>query len=172
MVEHLIALYEAAIKQIEKNFETYARTGKKPGKHPVYPYLGVEVESVPHTTTLAYGKVPRPGFYGTTITNPRLFRDYLIEQLTLLMQNSKAEVFVGKSRTAIPLTFAVERAASAMSAEQRIEQDPGGDAGDEKIRYRRGMAQPGHRRAAGGQGPPCVSSSGGHGAAIARRLPC
>lgn len=121
VVDRLISLYEAAIAQIEKNFETFAKTGKKPGKNPVYPYLGVEVDAVPHTTTLAYGKVPRPGFYGTTITAPRLFRDYLIEQLSLLMQSCQAEMYVGKSHTPIPLTFAVERAAAAMSAEQRIE---------------------------------------------------
>ncbi|MEJ1969699.1 MAG: AMP nucleosidase [Rhizomicrobium sp.] len=121
VVDRLIGLYDEAIAQIEKNFEAFARTGKRPEKHPVYPYLGVEVEEVPNTTTLAYGKVSRPGFYGTTITAPRLFRDYLIEQLSLLSRNCHAELYVGKSRTAIPLTFAVERAASAMSAEQRLE---------------------------------------------------
>jgi AMP nucleosidase len=121
VVDHLITLYDKAIAEIERSFEAFAKSGKKPAKHPVYPYLGVEVEAVPHTTTLAFGKVPRPGFYGTTITAPRLFRDYLIEQLTLLTQNSDAEMFVGKSHTAIPLTFAVERAASAMSSERRLE---------------------------------------------------
>ncbi|HEY4940350.1 MAG TPA: AMP nucleosidase [Rhizomicrobium sp.] len=121
VVDRLIELYDAAISQIEKNFEAFSKGKRKATKDPVYPYLGIEVESVPRSTTLAFGKVPRPGFYGTTITAPRLFRNYLIEQLSLLTQNNKADIYVGRSHTPIPLTFAVERAASAMSAEQRLE---------------------------------------------------
>jgi len=121
VVDRLIELYDTAIAQIEKNFEAFARGNRKPHKHPVYPYLGIEVEQVPRSTPLAFGKVPKPGFYGTTITAPRLFKDYLIEQISLLTQNCKCEMFVGKSRTKIPLTFAVERAASAMSADERAE---------------------------------------------------
>ncbi|MBS0470597.1 MAG: AMP nucleosidase [Proteobacteria bacterium] len=121
VVERLIELYDAAIAEIEKNFEAFAKEGRTPKRHPVYPYLAIEVESVPRGSTLAYGKVARPGLYGNTITAPRLFRNYLIEQINLVTQNSEADIFVGKSKTAIPLTFAVERAASAMSAEKRIE---------------------------------------------------
>ncbi len=120
-VDRLIALYDTAIAQIEKNFEAFSKGERKNFKHPVYPYLGIEVETVPRSTTLAFGKVTRPGFYGTTITAPRLFRAYLIEQLTLLTDSTGAEIFVGKSHTAIPLTFAVERAAAQMSAELRAE---------------------------------------------------
>ena len=121
VVDRLIELYDAAIAQIEKNFEAFAKGKRKATPDPVYPYLGIEVEAVPRGSTLAFGKVTRPGFYGTTITAPRLFRAYLIEQLNLLTENTQADVYVGRSHTPIPLTFAVERAASAMSAEQRIE---------------------------------------------------
>jgi AMP nucleosidase len=120
-IDRLIALYDGAIAEIEKNFEAFARGERGPFKHPVYPYLGLEADSVPRSSPLAFGKLPRPGFYGTTITNPRLFRDYLTEQLTLLTSNAKGELFVGKSHTRIPLTFAVERAAAAMSSEERAE---------------------------------------------------
>ena len=54
------------------------------------------------------------------ITAPHLFKTYLIEQLSLLADNYKAAIYVGKSRDPIPLTFAVERAASQMNAEQRL----------------------------------------------------
>ncbi|HWD25884.1 MAG TPA: AMP nucleosidase [Rhizomicrobium sp.] len=120
-IDRLIALYDDAIARIETNFEDFAKGGRGPFDHPVYPYLGLKAESVPRASPLAFGKLPRPGFYGTTITNPRLFRDYLTEQLTLLATNAKGELFVGKSHTKIPLTFAVERAAAAMSAEERAE---------------------------------------------------
>ena len=74
-IERLIELYEGAVAQIERDFDAFAKGDLRPRKHPVYPYLGVEVESValPNASTLAFGKVSRPGFYGNTITAPRLF---------------------------------------------------------------------------------------------------
>jgi AMP nucleosidase len=120
-VERLIDLYDAAVAQVEKNFEDFAK-GKRSGfRHPVYPYLGIEADEVSPSTPLAFGKVPRPGLYGTTITAPRLFREYLIEQIALLSKSCKTDIFVGRSRTPIPLTFAVERAAAALSAKERLE---------------------------------------------------
>ena len=110
-IERLIALYESAIAQIEKDFDGFARGEDKPYRKQVYPYLCIEVESVaaPGHSTLAFGKIPRPGLYGTTITQPRLFRDYLVEQLTIVLANCKGEIYAGKSHSPIPLTFAVER---------------------------------------------------------------
>jgi AMP nucleosidase len=121
-IDLLIAMYDAAIAQIERDFECFARGEIKPHKRQVYPYLGIEVESVaaPGQSTLAFGKIPRPGLYGTTITQPRLFRSYLIEQLEIVLANCKGEIYVGKSLSPIPLTFAVERAAAQMNAQQRI----------------------------------------------------
>ncbi len=120
-IERLIALYDGAIAQIEKDFESFARGEEKIYRKQAYPYLGIEVESVaaPGQSTLAFGKIPRPGLYGTTITQPRLFRDYLIEQLEIVLANCKGELYVGKSHSPIPLTFAVERAAAQMNASQR-----------------------------------------------------
>ena len=48
-----------------------------------------------------------PGEYSTTITRPDLFRNYLVQQLTLLMQNHHVPVQIGVSDTPIPLHFAV-----------------------------------------------------------------
>jgi AMP nucleosidase len=122
-LDRLIQLYEDAIAQIEKDFVSFAKDGSGNFKKQSYPYLGIEVESVaaPGHSTLAFGKIPRPGLYGTTITQPRLFRSYLIEQLEIVLANCKGEIYVGKSHSPIPLTFAVERAAAQMNAEQRIQ---------------------------------------------------
>ncbi|MBU6297140.1 MAG: AMP nucleosidase, partial [Alphaproteobacteria bacterium] len=120
--DRLEALYNAAIAEIEKSFNAFSHDEHTPkGPAPVYPYLAVDVTfGETRATNLAFGKVTNPGRYGTTITAPHLFRAYLIEQLSLLARNYKASVYVGKSRTPIPLTFAVERAASQMNAEQRL----------------------------------------------------
>ncbi|MHB1207050.1 MAG: AMP nucleosidase [Rhodospirillaceae bacterium] len=117
----LIASYDSAVAQIEKHFEAFAKGNRAPFENPVYPYLGIEVESVSGPMTLAFGKVSRAGLYGTTITQPALFRRYLIEQINLVMANCVGQIYVGKSHTPIPLTFAVSRAAAHMSAEKRLE---------------------------------------------------
>jgi AMP nucleosidase len=121
--ERLLMLYQDAIAQIEVAFSAFSRGEAAPAAdHPVYPYLSIEVPrgAMPRGGTLAFGKVSRAGRYGTTITAPHLFRAYLIEQLSLLADNYKAAIYVGKSRDPIPLTFAVERAAAQMNAEERI----------------------------------------------------
>ncbi|MBN9589350.1 MAG: AMP nucleosidase [Alphaproteobacteria bacterium] len=122
-VVRLTQLYDEAIAAIERDFEAFASGDHSPARRSVYPYLGMEVGSVsmPGSTTLAFGKVTRPGWYGNTITAPHLFARYLIEQIELVLTTTRAAIYVGKSRTPIPLTFAVERAAARMSAEERIE---------------------------------------------------
>ena len=119
--DRLVLLYDEAIAEIEKTFSAFSRgENGAAGSPPVYPYLCVDVAfGEMRSTGLAFGKVTHPGRYGTTITAPRLFRAYLIEQLTLLTRKYEVTIYVGKSRTPIPLTFAVERA-SQMDADQRF----------------------------------------------------
>ncbi len=120
-VDRLCLLYDEAIAAIAAAFTAFSRGETPPaGAHPTYPYLSIEVSpGAISSTTLAFGKVTKPGRYGTTITAPALFRDYLIEQLRLLADNYKARLYVGKSHDTIPLTFAVEKAAAAMDAQSR-----------------------------------------------------
>ena len=120
-VDRLCLLYDEAITAIAAAFTAFSRGETPPaGAHPTYPYLSIEVSpGAISSTTLAFGKVTKPGRYGTTITAPALFRDYLTEQLRLLADNYKARLYVGKSHDTIPLTFAVEKAAAAMDAQSR-----------------------------------------------------
>ena len=46
----------------------------------------------------AFARIGAPGRYAVTVTRPDLFRDYLVEQLTLLMQDFEVTVEVGRSR--------------------------------------------------------------------------
>ncbi|MDE2134901.1 MAG: AMP nucleosidase [Alphaproteobacteria bacterium] len=120
--DRLVRLYDEAIGAIETTFNAFSRGEDGPAAPPpVYPYLSVDVAfGESRSTGLAFGKVTSPGRYGTTITAPHLFRAYLIEQLTLLTRSYKTTIYVGKSRTPIPLTFALERAASQMDAGMRL----------------------------------------------------
>ncbi|THD58992.1 MAG: AMP nucleosidase, partial [Phenylobacterium sp.] len=43
-------------------------------------------------TSRAYARIGTPGHYAVTVTKPALFRAYLIEQLSLLMDDFKVEI--------------------------------------------------------------------------------
>lgn len=120
--ERLLLLYETAIQTISDDFDAYsAGTFKKARCEAKYPYLCAQIEgdALKTKSRLAFGKVARAGFHATTVTAPALFKDYLIEQLGLLRDNHDARFYVGESDVPIPLTFAIERASSAMGEEQR-----------------------------------------------------
>ena len=53
--------------------------------------------------TRAWGRFTHAGCYTTTITNPKLFRNYLLEQLTLLYQDYGAHISVELSQHEIPI---------------------------------------------------------------------
>jgi AMP nucleosidase len=56
---------------------------------------------------LSFGHVAGPGTYSTTVTRPDLFRNYLIQQIGLLIHNHGVPVVIGVSDTPIPVHFAV-----------------------------------------------------------------
>ncbi len=72
-----------------------------------YPEIGIATASFSRIDSrLAYGHLPEPGRYTTTITRPDLFESYLQDQLRLLIRNHGVPVTVGESETPIPLHFA------------------------------------------------------------------
>ena len=85
-----------------------------------YPYLGLEVSSVPTVSreALSYGAVAEPGVYGTTITDPALFRSYYLEQIRLLIENHGVPVRIGISMRQIPFTFALEELAADLDGDE------------------------------------------------------
>ncbi|TNF59434.1 MAG: AMP nucleosidase [Rhodobacteraceae bacterium] len=58
-------------------------------------------------TRLSFGHVSTPGTYTATITRPDLFRNYLTQQLDLLIRNHGQPVTIRASDTPIPIHFAV-----------------------------------------------------------------
>ncbi|HEV7384974.1 MAG TPA: AMP nucleosidase, partial [Phenylobacterium sp.] len=64
----------------------------------------------------AFARIGQPGRYAVTVARPHLFRDYLIEQLTLLMQDFKVEIEVGRSSQEMPFPYVLDgTAAEAMA---------------------------------------------------------
>ena len=66
-----------------------------------YPEVGVTTSSFSQVDSRqAYGHMPTPGHFSTTITRPDLFESYLTEQLRLIMRNHGVPVTVSESRHA------------------------------------------------------------------------
>jgi AMP nucleosidase len=63
----------------------------------------------------SYARFSTAGVYGATITRPDLFRDYLTEQLTLLMTDFDVEIAVGRSDQEIPFPYVLDAADAAMA---------------------------------------------------------
>ena len=124
-VSRLKTLYAEALATVAKRFSDYS-AGKlgvgAPGA-PTYPYLCAEVpaERTTQTSNLAHGRIAETTLHGIAVTNPDLFEEYLLEQLGLVMERLAARVFVGKSRTPIPLSFALEQATAQLTQKQRAE---------------------------------------------------
>jgi AMP nucleosidase len=108
-VDRLEALYDGATRFLSEHFSA-AVTGVKPSTRlrAFYPEIRLAVTShIKTDSRLAFGHVANPGIYSTTITRPDLFRNYLIQQLELLMHNHSVPIQIGVSDTPIPVHFAV-----------------------------------------------------------------
>jgi len=107
-VDRLVALYEQATGFLYGGFADLI-SGKAPARRlrAFYPQVAITTTTFAHVDSrLSFGHVPTPGHYAATITRPDLFRDYLTEQLGLLLKNHEVPLVVGPSQTPIPLHFA------------------------------------------------------------------
>lgn len=69
-----------------------------------YPELRFTVDEIGEIDpSLSHGFVDRPGIYATSITRPKMYRRYLIEQIDNLLRNHGGEVEIRVSDQPIPL---------------------------------------------------------------------
>src|SRR5690606_236294 len=104
----LVDIYERNTAFIRDGFERYAEHGL-PAQHRVracYPAIRIRVDTWQEVDSrFSYGHVIEPGVYMTTVTQPSLFFDYLVEQIGLLVRNHGVPVEIGESDVPIPLHF-------------------------------------------------------------------
>jgi AMP nucleosidase len=108
-VDRLETLYTEATAFLARHFST-AVQGQKPAARvrAFYPEIRLATTSFTQTDNrLSFGHVAQPGTYSTTVTRPDLFRQYLIQQIGLLMACHGIAVQIGPSDTPIPVHFAV-----------------------------------------------------------------
>ncbi|MDI3338402.1 AMP nucleosidase [Defluviimonas aestuarii] len=108
-VSRLEALYTQATRFLFDKFsETVAGVRPKTRVRAFYPEVRVTTTShAKADSRLSFGHVAIPGTYAATVTRPDLFRNYLVQQLGLLIENHGVPVIVGPSATPIPIHFAV-----------------------------------------------------------------
>ncbi|WP_442954429.1 AMP nucleosidase [Pararhodobacter sp.] len=108
-VDHLCALHAAATGFLVDRFQRLLETGQAPARYRAfYPEIRITTTTYDQPDSrLSFGHVPEPGTYATTVTQPDLFRDYLEQQIGLLIRNHRVPVSIGPSETPIPLHFAM-----------------------------------------------------------------
>ncbi len=108
-VDRLIELYEQSTGFLRDKFFEAMQEGPPSGRIRAF-YPEIRFRTVSHAqvdTRLSFGHVSNPGRYATTITRPRLFRQYLIQQIGLLIENHQQPVQIGPSDTPMPVHFAM-----------------------------------------------------------------
>ena len=106
-VARLIEIYERNTRFLRDSFEAYVN-GEVPSTRvrATYPLVRILISTHARLDSrLSYGFVAGPGIHETTVTRPDLFRTYLIEQITLLIENHGVPVEIGELRRADPRPF-------------------------------------------------------------------
>jgi AMP nucleosidase len=114
-VERLIALHEEAVEALRQALERFFTEGIPPTSKERtrfrYPELRMVYSPGQAQPSLsrAFAKFESPGIYATTITQPRAFRDYLIEQLELLVADYPTKIQVSRSNQDIPYPYVLDK---------------------------------------------------------------
>ncbi len=111
--DRLEVLYKEAVDHLSRALSDYVarRIVPTPEQRETfcYPELRIvyEGEYLIPAAARSYGKFQQMGTYATTITEPDVFRPYLLEQLGFLMTDYPVKVTVHRSRQLIPYPYIV-----------------------------------------------------------------
>lgn len=111
-VQRLCELYDEAATFLTNKFRD-SLEGNPPAERyrAFYPEITITTQSFAKIDSrLSFGHVAQPGTYSTTVTRPDLFRNYLEQQIQLLVDNHGVSVQIGASCTPMPMHFAVANA--------------------------------------------------------------
>ena len=116
IVDELERLYGASVERLQAALTSYISTGTPPRAKSrrdgsfAYPeirlhYLGGSNRPVP---IRSFGRLTTEGDYAISVTKPTIFRDYLIEQLTLLIEDYDVTVEALPGRQEIPFPYVID----------------------------------------------------------------
>ncbi len=108
--EYVLHIYERNINFLRDQLLGLTK-GEVPKSKVRATYPMVRVVSDKHQkpdSRLPYGFLHSPGTYETTLTDPKFFKFYLIEQFTLILKNHGNNIEILESDTPIPLHYALD----------------------------------------------------------------
>jgi AMP nucleosidase len=107
----VMRIYDTSIAHLRQAMAQFVAGDNSTGHvRACYPLVRIHTETVsrsapPDVARLSYGFVAGPGRFETTLTRPDLYRDYYLEQFSLLLQNHHVELEIGTSTQPIPVHF-------------------------------------------------------------------
>ncbi|WP_324695886.1 AMP nucleosidase [Novosphingobium aerophilum] len=112
----LVRVYETAVSTLRADISAFVENGTPPPPERremrawSYPELRITYAGTERGTfySRSFGRLNEAGVYTTTITKPRLFADYLEEQLALLHEDYEVEIVVGPSTQEIPFPYVLD----------------------------------------------------------------
>jgi AMP nucleosidase len=129
IVDRLETEYRQSVESLSTALKTFLAGGPAPDPSArlagayVYPELRLTWppgKPFPRISR-AYARIAAPGRYAITVTRPELYRDYLIEQLSLLQEDFEVELDVGRSTQEIPFPYVLDPADIAKADVSSVE---------------------------------------------------
>jgi AMP nucleosidase len=116
ILDELEAIYEQSVTNLRQALSAYAKDGSRPAPNDrangcfAYPELrvGYDPVSPPRPSSRAFARLNQPGIYASSIARPKLFRHYLREQLTHLVNDYDIEVRVARSSMEIAYPYVLD----------------------------------------------------------------
>ncbi|WP_230481775.1 AMP nucleosidase [Sphingomonas sp. Leaf21] len=116
IVEELDRLYTASVQRLKDALTAYLRDGTVPTLEAraqgcfAYPEIRLVYrgEVGRPTPMRSFGRLVSPGDYRISVTKPALFKDYLVEQLTLLIEDYEVSVEAIPGRQEIPFPYVLD----------------------------------------------------------------
>ena len=117
VIDALEKLYSEAVSALSSALDIFLHSGTPPSPNLresgafCYPQIRLvyNPDGPPPPISRAFGKMSEAGTYVSTITRPDFFRDYLTEQLALLMRDYDIDVYVEQSDSEIPYAYVWEQ---------------------------------------------------------------
>jgi AMP nucleosidase len=116
IVARLEEEYERSVSTLRTALKAFLEDGQRPDpslrQTGAYAYPEIRLtwsgESGYPVISRAYARLSDPGTYTTTVTRPAMFRDYLTEQLALMIEDFDVQVEVGRSMQEIPFPYVLD----------------------------------------------------------------
>ncbi len=116
IIDQLSSIYDESVDNLRSAVAAYVRDRTAPDRGAralgafAYPELRVDYAGkIPEPAVArSFARLTRPGTYASSIARPRLFHDYLVEQLEHLSRDYDVAISVGRSTSEIPYPYVIE----------------------------------------------------------------